>query len=65
MSKRKRKRSENFLLDCDDYPRCYGCEYFQTCDLCDDPVCWWKAIAAEDGLYCQKCASIIEAVPDK
>jgi hypothetical protein len=61
MSKRSKKKPENFLyLDCPDYPHCSGCGEFDTCDLCDDPVCWWEAVVAEDGLYCKGCAAMLE-----
>lgn len=56
----KRKNSENFPNDCPNSPRCYGCGEFHTCDLCDDPICWWEAMVAEDGLYCKRCAAILE-----
>lgn len=60
-TKRRKKKTENFAyLDCPDYPRCYGCGEFDTCDLCADPICWWEAVVAEDGLYCKHCGLICD-----
>jgi hypothetical protein len=57
---KKRKKRENFLPDCEDYPRgCADCELVE-CHCCDTPLCWWMAVVTETESFCRHCADILE-----
>lgn len=59
----KKKSPENFEgLACHSYPRCGGCEFFSSCDLCGDLLCWYKSVEVGDEVLCLRCAAACRAV---
>ena len=64
MGRRSRKQKRNFCWDtCETYPRCRAaeCEYFDTCDHCETPVCQWVAVATGFDLLCRECYEMLKA----